>query len=96
MDKGVFRACEAYWYGELLKKKTNGDIKYHQWIQSYRHLRSSLSTHRLEALNEEVDSDYDADDYLPLETLHQKLNTAENRFSEVLPTPDLVKSENTS
>ncbi|GJQ79768.1 hypothetical protein Trydic_g23240 [Trypoxylus dichotomus] len=56
----------------------------------------SLSTQRLEALNEEVYSDYDADDYLPLATLFQKLNTAENSLKpEVLPTPDLVKSENT-
>ncbi|GJQ78738.1 hypothetical protein Trydic_g2772 [Trypoxylus dichotomus] len=43
----------------------------------------SLPTHRLEAQNEEVDSDYHADDYFPLETLRQKLNTAENSFSEV-------------
>ncbi|GJQ66939.1 hypothetical protein Trydic_g7955 [Trypoxylus dichotomus] len=58
----------------------------------------SLPTHRLEALNEEVESDYDADDYFLLEILRQKLNTTENSFSKVLPTPDLErqKSKNTS
>ncbi|GJQ87925.1 hypothetical protein Trydic_g1188 [Trypoxylus dichotomus] len=55
----------------------------------------SLPTHRLEILNEEVDPDYDADDYLPLEILHQKLNT-ENSLSDVLPIPDLVNRKNTS
>ncbi|GJQ87114.1 hypothetical protein Trydic_g23963 [Trypoxylus dichotomus] len=45
----------------------------------------SLLTHRFEALNEEVDSDYDTDDYLTLEALHLKQNTAENSSSEVLP-----------
>ncbi|GJQ80879.1 hypothetical protein Trydic_g14137 [Trypoxylus dichotomus] len=38
----------------------------------------SLPTHRLEALNEEIDSDYAVHDCLPLETLRQMLNTAEN------------------
>ncbi|GJQ77966.1 hypothetical protein Trydic_g2327 [Trypoxylus dichotomus] len=108
MDKGVFRAYKSHWDDELLKywdkypardlnRERFSDVFLPTWKQNDDIENHHLPIYRFEAVNEEIVSDYDANDYLPLETLRRKLNTAENCFSEVLPTtPDLVKSKNIS
>ncbi|GJQ84813.1 hypothetical protein Trydic_g19577 [Trypoxylus dichotomus] len=71
-------------------KTDNSDRKMIKIFRQLKPLYLACQLTGLMHLNKEVDSDYDADDYLTSEALRQKVNTAEDSFSEVLPVPDLV------
>ncbi|KAI4472049.1 oligopeptide transporter-related [Holotrichia oblita] len=107
MDKSVFRSYEAYWNDEFIKYWDKHPIRdlsmmicpYDKDILPFEAFAPSLLTERPNPNNEfhnEIlaETDYDSDDYIPLAMVRQKLlKIMENSFSEVLPTPILVKKK---